>query len=159
VQQILLSKPDKPALAPKAPPCDLECFIKVSSIAVSTGHLFPGTKDLATLMAPFFNKSVNAYAMFRYDARTGYLGKTAQLSVSYMDHIWLVLQLTKAVKTNNFLLYARCLFLMCGLFFSFGGQNYARYLKFSSESPPNISTMAKAHCTNCTLSWAARTHL
>jgi hypothetical protein len=30
-----------------------------------------------------------------------------------MDHIWLVLQLTKAVETSNFLLYARCLFLMC----------------------------------------------
>ena len=30
---------------------------------------------------------INAYPMFRYDARTGYLGKTAQLSVSYMDHI------------------------------------------------------------------------
>jgi hypothetical protein len=41
---------------------------------------------------------INAYPMFRYDARTGYLGKTAQLSVSYMDHIWLVLQLTKAVN-------------------------------------------------------------
>jgi hypothetical protein len=48
--------------------------------------------------------------LFWHDARTGHLGKTAQLWVSYMDHIWLVLQLTKAVKTNNFLLYARCLF-------------------------------------------------
>jgi hypothetical protein len=57
-------------------------------------------------------------ASFRHDARTGHIGKTAQLWVSYMDHIWLVLQLTKAVNTNNFLLYARCLFLMCDLFFS-----------------------------------------
>ena len=73
---------------------------------------------------------VDAYAKFRHDARTGHLGKTAQLWVSYMDHIWLILQLTKAVKTNNFLLYARCLFLMCDLFFSFRGKNYARYLKF-----------------------------
>jgi hypothetical protein len=32
--------------------------MKVSSIVLSTGHLFPGTKDLATLMAPHFNKYV-----------------------------------------------------------------------------------------------------
>ena len=70
--------------------------------------------------------------------RTGHLGKTAQLWVSYMDHIWLVLQLTKAVKTNNFLLYARCLFLMCEIFFRFGGQNYARYLTFFSVFFANI---------------------
>jgi hypothetical protein len=78
------SKPDKPALPPPAPPCDLECFIKVSSIVLSTGHLFPGTKDLATLMAPLFNKSVSsyidAYVKFRHDARTGHLGKTAHLT-------------------------------------------------------------------------------
>ena len=48
----------------------------------------------------------------------------------HMDHIWLVLQLTKSVKTSNFLFYPRFLFLMCDLFFSFGGQNYARYLTF-----------------------------
>jgi hypothetical protein len=55
---------------------------------------------------------IDGYAKFRHDARTGHHGKTAQLWVSYMDHIWLVLQLTKAVNTNNFLFYARCLFLM-----------------------------------------------
>jgi hypothetical protein len=54
---------------------------------------------------------IDGYAKFRHDARTGHHGKTAQLWVSYMDHIWLVLQLTKAVKANKFLLYARCLFL------------------------------------------------
>jgi 16S rRNA G1207 methylase RsmC len=43
---------------PPAPPCDLECFIKVSSIVFSTGHLFPGTKYLTTMMAPHFKKSV-----------------------------------------------------------------------------------------------------
>jgi hypothetical protein len=94
--------------------------------------------DNASLNNKDISSYINAYAMFRYDARTGYLGKTAQLSVSYMDHIWLVLQLTKAVKTTNFLLYARCLFLMCDLFFSFGGQNYARYLTFFSVFLANI---------------------
>jgi hypothetical protein len=81
---------------------------------------------------------IDAYAKFRHVARTGHLGKTAKLWVSYMDHMWLVLQLTKAVKTNNFLLYVRCLFLMCDLFFSFGGQNYARYLTFFSVFLANI---------------------
>ena len=81
------------------------------------------------------SSSIDAYAKFRHDARTRHLGKTAQLWVSYMDPIWLVLNLTKAVKTNNFLLYARCLFLMCDLF---GGQNYARYLTFFSVVLANI---------------------
>jgi hypothetical protein len=36
---------------------------------------------------------IDGYAKFRHDARTGHHGKTAQLWVSYMDHIWLVLQL------------------------------------------------------------------
>jgi hypothetical protein len=81
---------------------------------------------------------IDAYAKFRHDARTGHLGKTAQLWVSYIDHIWLVLQLTKAVKTNNFLLYARCILLMCDLFFSFGRQNYARYLTFFSVFLANL---------------------
>ena len=40
--------------------------------------------------------------------------------------------------TDNFLLYARYLFLMCDLFFGFGGQNYARYLTFFSVFLANI---------------------
>jgi alpha-beta hydrolase superfamily lysophospholipase len=76
--------------------------------------------DNASFESALNNESISsyidAYAKFRHDARTGHHGKTAQLWVSYMDHIWLVLQLTKAVKTNNFLLYARCPFLMRDLF-------------------------------------------
>ena len=34
---------------------------------------------------------IDAYAKFQHDARTGHLGKTAQLWVSYINHIWLVL--------------------------------------------------------------------
>ena len=52
-------------------------------------------------------------ASFRHDARTGHIGKTAQLCVSYMDHIWLVLQLTKAVKK---LLKLTTSFFMPGVF-------------------------------------------
>ena len=76
--------------------------------------------DSASFESALNNEDISSYidacAKFRHDARTGHHGKTAQLWVSYMDHIWLVLQLNNAVKTNNFLLYARCLFLMCSLF-------------------------------------------
>ena len=33
-----------------------------------------------------------------------------------MDHIWLVLSLIRAVKTNDFNLYAECLHLMADIF-------------------------------------------
>ena len=46
-------------------------------------------------------------------ARTGALGKTAQLWISYTDHIWLVLSLIMAVKSNDFKLYKCCLFKIC----------------------------------------------
>lgn len=55
-------------------------------------------------------------ASFKQYTRDGLLGKTGQLCF-YMDHILLVFQLTKTVKTNYFLLYALCPFLMCDLFF------------------------------------------
>jgi hypothetical protein len=51
-----------------------------------------------------------------------------------------IVDMPKAAKTSNFLLYARCLFLMYDLFFSFGGQNYARYLTFFSVFLANIET-------------------
>ena len=47
-----------------------------------------------------------------------------------MDHIWLVLELLQASKTNNLGLYIHCLFRMADLLFSFNGHNYARYLTF-----------------------------
>ena len=34
------------------PPLDFACLMKVSSIVLSTSHLLPGTKDLATLNVP-----------------------------------------------------------------------------------------------------------
>ena len=55
-----------------------------------------------------------------------------------MNHIWLVLALVQAVKTNDFLLYCHCLFQMSDIFFSFNGQNYARYLTFFSVMLANI---------------------
>ena len=55
-----------------------------------------------------------------------------------MDHVWLVLELLQAVKTNNFVQYAQCQNVMAELFFSFGGQNYAWYLLFFSIYIANI---------------------
>lgn len=69
---------------------------------------------------------------FGQNVTKGQLGKTAQLWISYMEHVRLVLQLLEAVKTNNFLLYSGTIYHMTPLFFSFDGQNYARYLSYFS---------------------------
>ena len=58
---------------------------------------------------------------FVSSVRTGALGKTVQLWISYTDHIRLVLSLITAVKSNDFKLYTCCLFKMCDLFFAFDG--------------------------------------
>ncbi len=81
---------------------------------------------------------VVGYAEFKDEVRGGKLGKTAELWLSYMDHIWLILKLIQAVKTNNFVLYCECFYSMSGLFFSFGGQNYSRYLTFFSVFLANV---------------------
>ena len=57
------------------------------------------------------------YSKFRSEVAAGSLGKTAQLWIAYMDHIWLVLDLAQAVKTNNFPLYTHSLHKMADLFF------------------------------------------
>ena len=81
---------------------------------------------------------IRDYQEYRDSVRQVVLGKTAQFWLSYMDKIWLVLALLQSVKANDFPLYARCLFLMPDLFFSFGGQNYARYLSFFSIFIANV---------------------
>ena len=63
---------------------------------------------------------VNLYMEFCQSVRNGSLGKTAQFWLSYMDHVSLVLALTRSVKANEFDLYAYSLQAMCDLFFSFG---------------------------------------
>lgn len=77
------------------------------------------------------------YQEFR---RSGKLGKTSQLWISYMDHVRILLSMLEAVKTNNFLLYAQSMSRMTPLFFAFGGHNYARYLSFFSIFLANIDT-------------------
>ena len=66
------------------------------------------------------------------------LGKTAQLWQSYMVHVQILLALVESVKTNNYVLYAQTISQMSPLFFSFGGQNYARYLTYFSAFLANI---------------------
>ena len=83
---------------------------------------------------------IDGFIQFRDEVGEGRLGVTTQLWVSYMDHIWLALPLSHAVKHNDFLLYAHCLHYMSDLFFSFGGQNYARYLTYFSMFITNIET-------------------
>ena len=81
---------------------------------------------------------IRKYTEFKKSVREGVLGKTALFWVSYMDHIWLVLSLIRAVKTKDLSLYAECLHLMADIVFSFDGQNYARYLTYFSVLETNL---------------------
>ncbi len=84
------------------------------------------------------NTYTEEYLQYKREVRNGKLGKTAQFWITYIDHVWLVLTLIEAVKENDLDLYSQCLHVMSGLFFSFGGQNYARYLTFFSVYIANI---------------------
>ncbi|KAL5015504.1 hypothetical protein ScPMuIL_009774 [Solemya velum] len=77
---------------------------------------------------------IQEYCKYRNKVREGERGKTAQFWIAYMDHVWLVLSLIRAVKTNDFPAVRR----VSDLFFSFDGQNYARYLTFFLVFVANI---------------------
>ena len=83
---------------------------------------------------------LNAYLTYREECKRGFLGMTAQLWLSYMDLVQLLLALIYAVKNNDFTVYAYCIHAMNPLFFSFNGQNYARYLSYFSMMLCNIET-------------------
>ena len=78
------------------------------------------------------------YSTFRKQVPGGSQGKTAQFWLTYMNHISLVLSLLYAVKINDYYLCGACLSKMVDLFFSFDGQNYARYLCYFSLFLVNI---------------------
>ena len=78
------------------------------------------------------------YEQFGANVREGTLGPTAQFWITYTDHVDLVLAPIEAVKTNDFLLYAQTVNLMPDLFFSFGGQIYARYLTYFTMFLENV---------------------
>ena len=102
---------------------------------------YPTNKSMKTLQS---NKDFLAflceYLAFCHKVREGCLGKTPKFWISYMDHVSLILKLMRAVKTNNFDLYAFCISKMANLFFSFGGQNYARYLTYFSVFLANLES-------------------
>ena len=99
----------------------------------------PTPNSLAEAQAdPAIVMYLEGFRRFCDEVRSGNLGKTGQLWMSYIDHVWMVLSLIHAVKHNNFLLYAHCLSSMADIFFAFGGQNYARYLTFFSTFIANI---------------------
>ena len=72
------------------------------------------------------------YSSFRQQVRGGSQGKTAQFGLAYMNHVSLALLLLYAVKINDNYLCGACLSKIVNLFFSFNGQNYARYLCYFS---------------------------
>ena len=81
---------------------------------------------------------VKDYNEFKESVRQGGSGKAAKLWISYMDHVWLILNVTQAVKYNDYSLYCHTLYKMADIFFSFDGQNYARYLTFFAVFLANI---------------------
>jgi len=87
---------------------------------------------------PDISNYIERYWSFREGIATGQMGKTPQFWVSYMDHVYLVLQLHEAVKRNDFDLYAQCVFRMPDLFFSYNAQNYARYMAMFAVFLANI---------------------
>ena len=98
-------------------------------------------KELNLLSDGKFMTNTEDYINFREAVRQGNYGKTSQLWLTYMDHVWLMLGLIHPVKTNNFVEYAHSLYLMPDLFFSFGGHNYyARYLTFFAVVLANIES-------------------
>lgn len=102
-------------------------------------HKTKPNADLKTLVS---NKDVSdlisGFTQFRQKVKNGLLGVTARMWLSYMDHVWLILSLLHAVKTNNYKEYAHCMTLLPDLFFAFGGQNYARYLTYFGVFLANI---------------------
>lgn len=95
--------------------------------------------DLKSLVADEDVRSLmSKYNQYRREVKGGIIGVTAKLWLLYMDHVWLILSLLHAVKTNNYLEYAYCMTLLPDLFFAFGGQNYARYLTYFGVFLANI---------------------
>ena len=120
------------------------CFVDIpqASKDLLNGLVKSPSKENETLVLANLHivSYIERYLKFRETVRTGVLGKTAILWMSYMDHVWLTLNLLQAVKTNDFFAYSHCLCLMPDLLFSFGGQNYARYMAFFSMFITNIET-------------------
>ena len=88
---------------------------------------------------------IRKYTEYKKSVRVRVLGKTAQFWMSYMDHVWLVLSFIRAVKSNYFSLYAKCLLFMADNFFSLDGENYAQYLTYFSVFVTNLDETHLEH--------------
>ena len=82
---------------------------------------------------------------FKADVRSGKFGKTAQLWMTYVDHIWMILTLIQAVKNNNLPLHIESL--------------YARYITFFAvflanieESHPGATQLLEGGANNVAMS-------
>ena len=78
------------------------------------------------------------YSSFRQQVRGVSQDKTTQFGLAYINHVSLALFLLYAVKIKDYYLCDACLSKMVDLFFSFDGQNYARYLCYFSLFLVNI---------------------
>ena len=99
---------------------------------------FSKENELNILSEEEFTTKIDDYINFRKAVKQGNYGKTSQLWLAYMDHVWLMLGLIHSVKTNNVVENTHSLYLMPDLFFSFFGYNYARYLTFFAVFLANI---------------------
>ena len=78
-----------------------------------------------------------------------------QFWIQHLDRLWLVLDLIKALKENDFNLYKKTLKSMIPVFFIMNHQNYARYLTAYVASLDHIDNShpeASRHRKNCALS-------
>ncbi|MEW8548338.1 MAG: hypothetical protein AB2693_32950, partial [Candidatus Thiodiazotropha sp.] len=114
---------------------DLQKSILGDLLEMPSQTTMDATKEESSVMS-----LVHAFMDFKESVRHGDLGKTAQLWMSYTDHIWLILDVIRAVKYNDYALYCHSLFKMADLFFSFDGQNYARYLIYFAVFLANADT-------------------
>ena len=61
---------------------------------------------------------IRKYFDFRENVHEGEFGKAAKFWVTYMDYIWRILALIRAVDTNDLMLYADSIHQMSDIFFS-----------------------------------------
>lgn len=95
------------------------------------------------LDSPAVCEYFDEYIQYRQNIEDGKLGKTAQFWIKYCNHIWLCLKMSDAVKRNDFWLYLQCLYEMADIFFTYSGQNYARYTTFSALQLANVENTHK----------------
>ena len=85
-------------------------------------------------------KKIDLYLKFLQQICDGNLGPTGKFWMSVVDDIKRALYFDISMKTNNYDLYKWCLHEMSPIFYSWNGQNYARYLPYYASFISNIET-------------------